>query len=76
VVDRDGLPAAGAGGGGGALVRKRVRGPACSFGMRRRRWWEGWFGQCGGGVVRPSASDCSPELVLERRAQGPLVGIL
>jgi hypothetical protein len=27
-------------------------------------------------VVRPCASDCSPELVLGRRAQGPLVGLL
>jgi hypothetical protein len=27
-------------------------------------------------VVRPCASDCSPELVLGRRAQEPLVGLL
>jgi hypothetical protein len=44
--------------------------------VRWRRWWEGWFGQCGSGVVRPRAGGDSPELVLGRRAQGPLVGLL
>jgi hypothetical protein len=74
-VDRGGLPTVAQ-----SLRRVRVvvalqsgRGHGkrlCSFGVRWRRWWEGWFGQCGGGVVRPCAGGDSPELVLAATSSG------
>jgi hypothetical protein len=65
---------AGLDGGGGGPVRKIAWGPLCSFEMRWRRWWEGWFGQCGGGVVRPRTGDDSPELGLGATSSGASSG--
>jgi hypothetical protein len=43
-------------------VRKMAWEQLCSLGLRQRRWWKGWFGQCWRGMVCPHAGGDSPEL--------------
>jgi hypothetical protein len=58
-------------------VRKRARGSAVQLLGEVGKVVEGLiWAMWGDGVVRPCASDCSPELVLGRRAQRPWVGLL